>query len=57
MPARKLIGEPVQAGVRRLAFRHRRGNPVVSLAFKVPSIHADADGHIARDAETEDAWP
>ena len=55
LPERKPRSEPAQAGVRRLAFKAPAQQSVVSLAFKVPSIHADADGHIARDADTEDA--
>lgn len=55
VPARPPRSEPVQAGVRRVAFKAVAEQAVVSLAFKVPSLRADAQGHIAHDAETADA--
>ncbi len=55
VPARKPRREPVQAGLRRLAFKATAQQAVVSLAFKVPSVQADVHGRIARDADTQDA--
>lgn len=51
VPARKPLGEPVQAGVRRLEYRGRTAQPVLLLGYKAPRlVHPHG-----QDAATQDA--
>lgn len=50
LPAQKAFQEPLQRGVRRVVLQAPAQNPFVMIAFKVPTLHADA-GPLSTQAE------